>query len=193
MSEEQRDLATFDHRLAMRHVRVYPHPIERVFEAVTTAGHLNAWMLPGCIVERHLGGAWSFTFANPDPKRIVTGTIIAWQPPTLVDYGGMRFELEPTDGGTKLTFIHSFSPEYRDPIRDLNDPGDTLPGGPDTPWKPGFVAGWHLMLNDLDAYLGCRTFHPYEAGIVDPAWVALCKVYEDYIREKIPGGAPPAS
>jgi len=77
------ELATFVDRYTMRHQRTYPHPIERVWEAVTTAEHLDAWMLPVCQVEARLGGSWSFTFADPDGVAM-EGVIVEFDPPRVV-------------------------------------------------------------------------------------------------------------
>ena len=48
-------LAVFVDALTMRYERVYPHPIELVWEAVTTSEHLDAWMIPVSRVEPRLG------------------------------------------------------------------------------------------------------------------------------------------
>jgi uncharacterized protein YndB with AHSA1/START domain len=187
------NLATFDHRHAMRHVRTYPHPIERVFEAVSTAEHLDAWMLPHCRIERRKGGAWAMTFGGPDLEQAITGTIVAWDPPRLVDYGGMRFELERVgEGETRLTFTHTFAPGFEHPPSD--QPGADLPGGPGTPWRPGFVAGFHLMFDDLGPYLAgtlqradlIDNAAPGHHGIHEPQWLDLLEVYRRHIRDTIP-------
>ena len=133
-------LGSFDSRFAMRHVRTYPHPIELVWEAVTTAEHLNAWMLPQCEVDPRIGGKCSFTWGdtNPDAWRDEM-TIIEFDPPRVVDYGGIRFELEPVDGGkaTRLTFIQTMPPHP--------EQGDQ--------WIPDFCAGFHRMLDRIPAFL----------------------------------------
>src|ERR1043165_2573335 len=49
-------LGAWDSRYVMRHVRTYPHPVDLVWEAVTTAEHLNAWMLPQWTVDLRIGG-----------------------------------------------------------------------------------------------------------------------------------------
>lgn len=46
-----RDLARFDDRWTMRHTRTYPHPIERVWAAITSDDHLNRWLLRRVAVE----------------------------------------------------------------------------------------------------------------------------------------------
>lgn len=188
------NLATFDHRYAMRHVRTYPHPIERVFQAVSTAAELDIWALPFCEVDARLGGAWSMTFGNARGEGAVTGTIIAFDPPRLIDYGGMRFELEPVQGGTRLTFIHSFAPTFVHP----DGAGEGTSGGdspaPGTPWRPGFVAGWHEMMDDLGDHLFGRARpqhmidgkHAAYHGVKDPHHEALVVVYRAVIRDTIP-------
>ena len=187
------NLATFDHRHAMRYARVYPHPIERVFEAVSTAEHLDVWMLPHCRVDRRLGGHWAFTFGGPDLAEAVTGAILAWDPPRLVDYGGMRFELEALAKDlTRLTFIHTIAGKADN--KPSNQIGGDLPGGPDTPWRPGFVAGFHAMLDDLAGWLDGTLqppelidgAHPAHRGVHEPRWLALVDVYREHIRQTLP-------
>ena len=132
-------LGTFDSPYAMRHVRTYPHPIDLVWDAVTTAEHLNAWMLPKWTVDLRVGGVCSATYGDTidEPAFKFDHVIIELDPPRVVDYGGLRFELEPIDGGnaTRLTFIQSFPPEMEDP------------------WNPDFCAGFHTMLDRIPAYL----------------------------------------
>jgi len=131
-------LATFDSPHAIRHVRTYPHPVDLVWEAVTTAEHLNAWMLPVCTVERRLGGKATFTWGGTDPgDEAIETEIIEWDPPRVVDYRGLRFELEPVDGGnsTRLTFIQSFPPDI------------------ENPWRSDFCAGFHIMLDRIPDFL----------------------------------------
>jgi uncharacterized protein YndB with AHSA1/START domain len=188
------NLATFDHRYAMRHVRTYPHPIARVFQAVSSAAELDVWMLPFCEVDARLGGAWSMTFGNARGEGAVTGKIVAFDPPRLIDYGGMRFELEEAAGGTKLTFIHSFAPTFVHPP----GPGATMPGGdepaPGTPWRPGFVAGFHHMLDGLGDYIEDRAKpqpmidgkHASYHGHHDDSIDELVAIYRAIIRDTIP-------
>jgi uncharacterized protein YndB with AHSA1/START domain len=176
-------LATFDDRRTLRYVRVYPHPIERVWSAVTEPAQLDAWMMPSCQIEPGLGGAWRFSFSNPDPADDVVGTITAWEPPRLVHYGvtgnfgAMRFELEAVEGGTQLTFIHAFPAHYRGKVRDT--PGGDFPAGLGTPWQPDFVHGFHLMLDRMEDYLAGRPMTD------DPDGPALMAAYRTHIRDNI--------
>lgn len=132
-------LATFDSRYAMRHVRTYPHPIELVWEAVTTAEHLNAWMLPTWTVDLRIGGVCTATWGGTSAEdRRDEMTIIELDPPRVIDYGGLRFELEALDEHTtRLTFTQTMPP---DP--ELGDQ-----------WVPGFCAGFHRMLDRIPAFL----------------------------------------
>lgn len=186
-------LATFDHRLAMRFLRVYSHPIEKVFDAVSTGAQLDVWMLPECKVERRQGGAWSMSFANPDPTKVVTGAVLGWRPPFLVDYGGMRFELQGlSHGGCRLDFVQSFAAGEGIDARDA--PGGDQPAGPDSPWRPGFLAGFHLMLDGMARYLEGRPYpipiingaHAYHRGVFDEGWEAMTALYRQHIAEHCP-------
>ena len=136
------ELGTWDSRYVMRHQRTYPHPVDLVWEAVTTAEHLNAWMLPQWTVDLRMGGVCTATYGDTsDPPGFKTEhVIIELDPPRVVDYGGLRFELEPVDGGnsTRLTFIQSMPPDAT--------------GGQDQ-WIPDFCAGFHTMLDRIPAFL----------------------------------------
>ena len=50
------DLARFVDRWTMEHVRFYPHPVELVWRALTSAEALDAWMMPTCTLEAKAGG-----------------------------------------------------------------------------------------------------------------------------------------
>jgi len=164
-------LATFVDRNTMVYERVYAHPIERVFEAVSTGSSLDAWMLPTSRVERRLGGACSFTWGQPpDAEGATTGVISVWEPPTTVEYqhddgSWMRFDLEPEGSSTRLRFTLHFLP-------DPSATDDDFAGGdypvPGTAWQPGFLAGFHEMVDQLGAYLdGTWTLESNEADLAD--------------------------
>ena len=221
MSDE---LATFDDALTARYVRNYPHPIDIVWEAVTNAEHLDIWLAPACgvVVDPRLGGRCEFWFGGPNPviadheaddrsTWAHAGTITEFVSPRVVHYqladSALRFELTPIDGGTQLVFLHSFSPDFRAPHLTAGaDVSYEAPGGPDSPWRPGFMAGFHVMLRQLGAYLdGSRTAEdarPYieavHAGhgvhelmhtLMTPAEVAederLAECYRTRIREEL--------
>lgn len=154
------ELASFIDRSTMRYVRVYPHPIELVWQALTDPKEVAGWFLPARS-ERRVGGSFAFGSAAP----YIQGLIERMEPPRLVQYGYasapwtsgaptsgafMRFELESVAGGTRMTFTHHLLPAH-DVVAD--DLGGDLPAGPGTAWRPGFVGGWHLFIDALGRYL----------------------------------------
>jgi uncharacterized protein YndB with AHSA1/START domain len=143
----------------MVYERVYPHDIELVWEAVSTGEHLDVWMLPESRVERRLGGACAFGWGDSaDHPAATTGTVTVFEPPTAIqysysdDWSYMRFDLSPVGAGTRLLFTLHFATR---PDQAAEEPwtGGDLPAGLNTPWRPGFVAGYHEFLDDLFAFL----------------------------------------
>jgi len=153
-SEFAADLATFDDRWTMRHSRVYPHPIERVWAAVTTTEHLNRWMLRTVAVEPVEGGRCSFTWGGDEEQVGVVRNVV---PPTHITYdldtSSITFELTALEDGasTRLDFVHWFAPGAH--LEDQPWEGGDKPGGPDCPWRPGFSQGFHVMMDALGLLL----------------------------------------
>jgi uncharacterized protein YndB with AHSA1/START domain len=147
------ELARFIDRFTMEYVRVYPHPIERVWRALTDPAELAQWFIPPTQWELKVGGAYRM---HDDG---FSGKVLALEPPRLLrlgnaagDGGYNEYQLSEAPGGTRLRFINHFSPEgaYAATQGDL---GGDLPGGPGTPWKPGFVGGYHAFWDDLADFL----------------------------------------
>lgn len=159
MTVDQQPLAQFVDRDTMRYERRYPHPVERVFDAVSTAEHLEAWMLPVTRVERRVGGRCSFTWGSPEEDFAQVGEVTEFDPPHAITYtfaeptGSMRFLLTPDGDGTVLHFtLHWPVPDDK-PLEPEDYPGGDLPAGPGTAWRPGFLAGFHDFLDDLSLFL----------------------------------------
>lgn len=232
-ADERLDVATFDNRYTMRFVRYFPVPIERVWHAVTSE-ELNIWLYPITRVDLKLGGRASFTWGQPEDEPQIF-KITKLKPPELIRFattdkagrvnhkGYLQFELERSGRGTRFTFIDKVSPvpEAQRVARDVQLPKDAaFPGGPDAPWRPGFVAGFHLNMEALGIWLSMdwtpeRIRDEVERRIssvndkVDgegywladelayaggtPRWTQLVEVYYDYIRRFLPsrnGRAP---
>jgi uncharacterized protein YndB with AHSA1/START domain len=155
------DLARFIDRWTMEYVRVYPHPIERVWRAIVEPAEFSRWFIPGRLDPRPGGRFW---FGDDGFQ----GAVKTIEPPRLLrldddkgDY--FQYTLTTVADGTRMQFIHHIPPhgpgvEIADSTVDPNagrtfDLGGDLPGGLDTPWKPGFVAGFHGMFDELRDFL----------------------------------------
>jgi uncharacterized protein YndB with AHSA1/START domain len=196
MTHDTDALAVFVDRRTMRYDRRYAHPIERVWDAVSTGEQLDVWMLPTCRVERRAGGRCSFTFGAAEEAFMQVGEVTDFDPPRLVTYSFaepesfMRFELEPDGDGTRLHFTLWWPVRPGQQNEPEDYPGGDLPAGPDTPWRPGFLAGFHEMLGDLDAFLhGTFTATDRAAHLESfphPEYEGLVAVYREHVREHCP-------
>ncbi|MET0556557.1 MAG: SRPBCC family protein [Vicinamibacteria bacterium] len=111
-------------------VRDLPHPPAQVFRALTDPAELRAWA--PFDADRDLGtpGAATFTMAGGDGTERSPATVRRAEPPVLLEYTWeqdlLRWELEPTATGTRLTLRHTVE---------------------DKDWIPRVAAGWHLCLD----------------------------------------------
>ena len=170
------ELITIDERPALRFERRYPHPVERVWRAVTEPDELAAWFPSAVVGERAVGAELVFdddaqraeAHEKGEPTRAdgpaFTGRVIAYDPPTVFSFswGGevLRFELHPDGDGTRLLFTQVLS--HRSAAA-----------------RNG--AGWHGCLAGLDALLGAPAADP------DDGFAA----YQDFVDEMGPErGAP---
>jgi uncharacterized protein YndB with AHSA1/START domain len=126
----------------LRWERRIPHPVPRVWRAVTEPAELAAW-LAEADVDLRPGGRVQLRWQNTGEsgeRAVATGTVARVDEPRLVEYdtdrhGLLRFELEPDgDGATLLTFT-VLRGETDDAMLDLVRPG------------------WHIHLEHLDAAL----------------------------------------
>jgi uncharacterized protein YndB with AHSA1/START domain len=187
--------AVFVDRHTMRYDRRYPHPIELVWDAVSMGEHLDVWLLPITRVERRVGGRCSFTWGGDDEAQAQIGTVTECEPPRLITYtfeppvSFMRFALEPDGDGTLLHFTLHWPVPAGSHLEPMDFPGGDLPAGTDTAWRPGQLAGFHLMLDDLTGYLaGTFTAADRAAQLgMDPArheeWMAI---YRTFVAEQCP-------
>ena len=154
----QEELAEFVDRQTLRYLRFYPVAVEEVWRAVTSADHLNVWLLPVCRVDAREGGHCSFSWGAPEDPTY-DGHISIFEPMRRVRYetpaGHIEFALAPVEGGTDLAFTQYFRPDFEHPPEtfDPDDPGAEGPDGA-TPWRVGFIAGFHVSLETLGTHLG---------------------------------------
>lgn len=155
------NLATFVDRYTMKHLRVYPHPVDRVWRAITDDKEFSAWFGFQCTFDMRPGGRCQW---GPDAHyfetvigRLEPKTLVDHLPPgeTDLDRWGMRFQLTDDGDATRFEFTQRFDPKA-DVGYESDRLGGDLPGGPDTPWRPGFVGGFHGAWDNLANYLDGR-------------------------------------
>ena len=131
--------------------RHYPHPIARVWAALTTPAQLAQWFAPGEIT---LVPGGEVHLAFTDGEGVIDGQVTALDPPHLLEFtwtdhgkdlGIVRWELAARDDGTQLVLIHTLSNAARD---------FGLPA----------LAGWHMMLRRLAALLDRQPVPPLGEG-----------------------------
>jgi uncharacterized protein YndB with AHSA1/START domain len=151
------DLTQVHDRYQLRFSRRLAHPPEKVWRALTEAEHLAAWFPTRIDGERATGATLRFAFANNEGPTL-DGEMLIYQPPTLLEFrwgdDTLRFELEPDNAGTLLTFIDTFS-ELGRAARD--------------------AAGWHVCLDLLARHLDGQPATSPDAR----SWQAAHAVYVD--------------
>ena len=120
-------------------VRDLPHAPERTWNALTNPDELRNWS--PFDPDRNLGttGQATLTMAGAsadDPDGVQPSIVRHADPPRLLEYTWgtdvLRWELEPTPSGTRLTLHHTVE---------------------DRPWLPKVAAGWHICLDVMDLML----------------------------------------
>jgi uncharacterized protein YndB with AHSA1/START domain len=97
--------------------RIYPHPIEQVWAAITTSEALSEWLMPN---DFKLEKGHRFQFKAPKQvgfDGLISCEVLDFNPPNLLVYswkGGplreptrISWVLEACPEGTKLTFTHT--------------------------------------------------------------------------------------
>jgi uncharacterized protein YndB with AHSA1/START domain len=137
------DLAHFIDRYTMEFVRHYPHPIQRVWRAVTEPDQLAQWFISPSVWELKSGGAYRF-------EEGFKGILEAVEPPRLIRFNFadpaevgsyFQFELSPEPGGTRLRYLQHAAPDMARPWQP--------PHAWDTPWGGGNLGGWHSGFEEL--------------------------------------------
>ncbi len=135
------ELATFardgdGERVHLR--RHFPHPLERVWAALTDPEQIKVWLMDLDILELEVGGAIRFEADCMGP----TGEILVLDPPSVFEYTWtghdpplsiVRFELESTENGTMLDVSHIRLPTRSSAVE--------------------HAAGWHTHIEWMQAML----------------------------------------
>ncbi|WBB67017.1 SRPBCC family protein [Micromonospora sp. WMMD812] len=127
---------TTDQGAALVLVRVLRHPPATVWAALTDPARLAEWA--PFLTDRDLGspGPAVLTLVDGETREEHPATVRRAEPPHLLEYTWgddlLRWELDPTVGGTRLTLRHTTA-----------DPGVV----------PSVAAGWHLCFDVADHLL----------------------------------------
>lgn len=156
-----------DGRPALRFVREYHHPAERVFVLLTDPDELAHWF-PARVAAPTWSAGAPVTFSFEADGDGGSGTVLVHEPPRRLaftwDGEELRFEVETLrDGRSRLTFTH------------LMDERDAASRN---------AAGWDVCLEALTAAIGGTPGTP--PGGRSPEWEAL---YEGYVAAGVPSGA----
>jgi len=154
-------------RPAVRFARTYPHPVERVWAALTDAEQLKQWFPFHAVIEPRVGGSVEFS-GNPHAPDF-TGRVLVYEPPLRLafSWGGseLHFSLEDLDSGRcRLTMTDVL--EARD-VAARNG------------------AGWSMCLRELDKLLAGEV----TSGLHTTASRSWQSYYDLYIAAGVPYGA----
>ena len=152
-------------------VRQLRHSPERVWEALTDPAQLREWA--PFVVDGSLGtvGAVNMTWVGR-PQPLETKVTRA-EPPTLLEYGDIRWELEPMGSGTRLTLWHSIDRRF-------------------ISWG---AAGWHISFDVLDRFLAGDPIGRIAGAdaMKFNGWQRLVGEYAKQLGAEVPGWSPPAA
>jgi uncharacterized protein YndB with AHSA1/START domain len=164
------DLGTYvehEGRPAVRFVRTYRHPVERVWTAISDPGELEHWFPSRMEIEPREGG--SIAFADDPYAEAATGTILVWEPPHRLAFtwyeDELHLSLEPAgDGGCRLTLVNV-----------LDDRSAAARN----------AGGWYVCLDELQKRLdGVPSQGPHgDRADWDP-------IYQAHVDAGLPSGAP---
>jgi uncharacterized protein YndB with AHSA1/START domain len=164
------DLGTYiehDGRPAVRFVRTYAHPIERVWTAITDPAELVRWFPSAVTFEPRVGGSVRF---SEDPYTDGgTGTVLAYEPPRRFSFVWFTDELHLTldpvdDGNCRLTLVNVLA---------------------DRTTAARNAGGWYVCLAELAKLVDGVPSRGPHSDDTEP-WEP---VYEAHVRAGVPSGA----
>ena len=103
-----------DGRPAVRFERVYPHPLDRVWRAVTDPAEMRHWFpSPEVSIDRPARAARSRSPATPTPPTQDHTKVLAWEPPHRFSFewedDELHFTLSEHDDGCRLELVNILS------------------------------------------------------------------------------------
>jgi uncharacterized protein YndB with AHSA1/START domain len=152
---EKRSDGSFQVRFARR----IPHPIERVWEALTDPAELRKWW-GDADLDLVDGGRFALRWLNTDEDgdtATLDGAISKLDPPRLLEITAGWGSTATPDPGAPTTLTWELDPDGDHTLLHFTN---TIPGAPDHPDATGprttdttTAAGWHLHLDALAALL----------------------------------------
>jgi hypothetical protein len=148
-------------------VRELRHPPARVWEALTDPEHLREWApfdADGMLDK--VGATVQVTWTGTGQS--TEATVTRAEAPELLEFGDIRWELEPLGQGTRLTLWHNIDRRF-------------------IAWG---AAGWHICFDVLDRLLeGAPVGRIAGRDAMQFGWKRLVEEYGQQFGNETPGGA----
>ena len=143
MSADQ--FLTLEGRPTVRVERTYPHPIEKVWRAVTDPQHLSKWFPSPVEFDFRPGAPMRFAAFAGDAGEVGVVELVDAPRRLIFTWGTDRltFELTPDGDGTTFSLVHSFDDRYG---------------------APSFATGWEICLKGLRSVLAGDPVPPPDRG-----------------------------
>lgn len=153
-------------------VRELRHPPARVWQALTEPAHLREWApfeADGNL--NTVGSTVKLTWVGT--SRVSETKVTRADAPRVLEFHDIRWELEPIDGGTRLTLWHSIDRRY-------------------ISWG---AAGWHICFDVLDRLLAGEPIGRMVAGdaMKLESWKRLTAEYAKQFSVETPDEPPKAA
>jgi len=162
-SVKRLELAEFVDGETVRFVRDYPHPVERVWNALTRPAEIRVWFVPFTKLETCVGG--NYAIAAPGGNAF-TGTLTEFEPPRVINFNGLtRFELFESEGGCRMVV--------------------TLKRWPNG-WSPLQLAGFHAQFDQLELHLNGTSKETIEKTV--DTWRHVFPAYELLVQRNVTAG-----
>jgi uncharacterized protein YndB with AHSA1/START domain len=105
------------------------HAPQKVWQALTDPAHLHEWA--PFEADGNLASAGSVKLTWAGTAQVTEARVMRAEAPRVLEFGDLRWELEPTHAGTRLTLWHSIDRRF-------------------VAWG---AAGWHICLDVLERRL----------------------------------------
>jgi uncharacterized protein YndB with AHSA1/START domain len=137
---------TLDGRPTVRVEREYPHPIDKVWRAVTTPEHLGRWFPSPVEIDLRPGGAIHFSAFEGQPAAAGTVEVVDAPQRLTFTWGTDRLTFELVAHADRTTFVitHSFDDRYG---------------------AASFATGWEMCLLGLRSVLAGEDTPPPDRGV----------------------------